>query len=96
MRTHVDSARRRATAVPPPIAPSSRKILYEKLAISPLYVRGGPDIKWRRDGPIGCSRRGGRNMPCHGTPLLHHHGVVARRVPMRVLESCRKQTEEPR
>ena len=31
-----------------------------------------------------------------GTPLLHHHGVVVRRVAMSVFESCGKLTEKPR
>ena len=31
-----------------------------------------------------------------GTPLFRHHGVMVRRLSMRMFEGCRKQTKEPR
>ena len=95
-RTLVDSAGHRATMVPPPISRRLRSIVRKRGSSSTPPTAGGPTTRWQRSRPIGCSRWGDRDMPRRGTPLLHHHGVVVRRVAMSVFESCGKQTEKPR
>ena len=54
----------------------------------PSLTAGDPTARWQRSRPIGCSRRGDRDMLRRGTPVLHHNGVVVRRAAMSVFESC--------
>ena len=61
----------------------------------PPPAPGDPTPRWQRIRPIGCSRRGDRDMLRRGAPLRHHYGVLVRRVAISVFESCGKQTETP-
>ena len=61
----------------------------------PSLTAGDPTARWQRSRPIGCSRRGDRDMLRRGTPLLRHHGVVVRRVAMSVFESCGNKQKNP-
>ena len=95
-RTRVDIADNRATIVPPSRYCHLRNILRKKGYLSLLFVPENPTARWQLGRPIGCSRRGNRNMLRRSTPLVHYQGVVVRRVTMSTFESCRKQFEEPR
>lgn len=96
--TRVDSADRAdhpAVNLPKPVSRHPRSIVREIRYVPSLLVRGGTDNQvWQRGRSIGLFRRGDCNILRRGTLLTHKHGMIARRVSMRVFASC-KQTEAP-
>ena len=95
-RTRVGSAEHRATIVPPPKSRHLRSIEKKQFAPPPPSLSaGGATIRRQRGRSIICSQRGDSDMLRRGTPLFHPHGVVVRRVSIKMFEGCRKQTKEP-
>ena len=91
-RTRVDSTGHRAAIVTPPISRGLRSIVRKRGSSSPPRTAGDPTTRWQRSRPIGCSRWGDGDMFRRGTPLLHQHRVVVRRVAMSLRERCVRKT----
>ena len=91
-RTRVENAGHRATVVPPPISRRLRSIVQRKGSSSPLPYHGGPDNQVATEPADLLLSAGDRDMLRRGTPPVHHHGVIVRRVAMSVFEGCRKHT----